>query len=53
LADQLIETERKQEMIMSVLKDIAAKRPDIKNEIVQRLAEISGPSDEAVVIYDA
>jgi predicted metal-binding transcription factor (methanogenesis marker protein 9) len=53
LADQLLETERKQEMIMNVLKDIAATRPDIKNEIVRRLAEISGPTDEAVVIYDA
>jgi predicted metal-binding transcription factor (methanogenesis marker protein 9) len=53
LADQLIETERKQEMIMNVLKDIAATRPDIRNEIIQRLSEISGASDEAVVIYDA
>jgi NADH:ubiquinone oxidoreductase subunit E len=53
LADQLIETENKQEMIMNILKDIAAKRPDIKNEIIQRLAEISGPSDEAVVVYDS
>jgi hypothetical protein len=38
---------------MNILKDVAATRPDIKNEIVRRLAEISGPSDEAVVIYDA
>ena len=53
LADQLIETERKQEMIMNVLKDIASQRPDIRNEIVSRLAEISGPSEEAVVIYDS
>jgi len=53
LADQLIETERKQEMIMNVLKDIAAKRPDIRNEIVERLAEISGSSGEAVVIYES
>jgi hypothetical protein len=53
LADQLIETERKQEMIMNVLKDIAAERPDIRNEIVRRLADISGSSDEAVVVYDS
>jgi len=53
LADQLIETERKQEMIMNILKDIAAKRPDIRNEIVERLAEVSSNSSEAVVIYDS
>jgi hypothetical protein len=40
-------------MIMNVLKDIATNRPDIRNEIVSRLAEISGPSDEAIVIYES
>jgi hypothetical protein len=53
LADQLIETEQKQEMILNILKDVASKHPEIKNEIVSRLSEISGPSDEAVVIYES
>lgn len=52
LAEQLLETERKQELIMDILKDIAANHPHIRNEIMQRLTEISGPTGEAVVIYD-
>jgi NADH:ubiquinone oxidoreductase subunit E len=53
LADQLLETERKQELIMNILKDVAAKHPHIKNEILQRLAEVSGPTGEAVVIHES
>lgn len=52
LADQLLETERKQELIMNILKDIAVKHPAIRNEIMYRLQEISGPQGEAVVIYE-
>lgn len=53
LAEQLLETERKQELIMGILKDIAAKYPTIKNEILQRLAEVSGPTGDPVVIYES
>ena len=53
LAEQLLETERKQELIMNILKDIAAKYPSIKNEILARLAEVSGPQGEAVVVYES
>lgn len=53
LAEQLLETERKQELIMNILKDIAAKHPAIKNEILQRLAEVSGPNGNPVVIYES
>ena len=50
LADQLLETERKQELIMDILKDVAAKHPEIKNEILKRLAEVSGPTGKAVIV---
>jgi hypothetical protein len=53
LAEQLLETERKQELIMGILKDVAAKYPSIKNEILQRLAEVSGPTGDPVVIYES
>lgn len=53
LAEQLLETERKQELIMNILKDIAAKHPHIKTEIMTRLQEVSGPQGEAVVIYES
>ena len=53
LSDQLLETERKQELIMGILKDIASKHPQIRNEIMIRLGEISGPNGEAVVIHES
>lgn len=53
LSDQLLETERKQELIVNILKDIASKHPQIRNEIMTRLAEVSGPQGEAVVIYES
>ena len=53
LADQLLETERKQELLIGILQDVASKYPTIKTEILTRLAEVSGPSGGAVVIYDS
>ncbi len=53
LAEQLLETERKQDLIMGILKDIAAKHPQIRTEIMKRLSEVSGPQGEAVVIYES
>ena len=53
LAEQLLETERKQELIMGILKDIAAKHPQIRTELTMRLSEVAGPTDEAVVIYES
>lgn len=53
LAEQLLETERKQELIMGILKDVAAKHPQIRNEIMLRLSEVSGPTGEAVVIHES
>lgn len=53
LADQLLETERKQELIVGILKDVAANYPQIRNEIISRLTEVSGPNGEAVVVYES
>ena len=53
LADQLLEQERKQELIMNILKDIASEYPSIKNELMRRLAEVSGDQGEAVVIHES
>jgi len=53
LSEQLLETERKQELIMGILKDVASKHPQIKLEILSRLSEVSGPIGEAVVIHES
>jgi hypothetical protein len=53
LTETLLETERKQELLVSILKDIASKYPSIRNEIMQRLSQVSGENGEAVVIYES
>lgn len=51
LGDQLIETERKQEVLMSILRDVTSDCSHCKFEVARRLSEASGKV-EAVVIND-
>ena len=53
LSDQLLETERKQELIMSILKDVSGSCPVCKPKVLSGLAEVSGPQGEAVVIHES
>jgi hypothetical protein len=53
LADQLLETERKQELLMSVLKEVSGSCAVCKSKVLKRLAEVSGPTGEAVVIHES
>ena len=48
IADELAIMERKHEILINILKDIASKHPEIKNEILLRLSELN--RSEAVVI---
>jgi len=40
IAEQIIEMERKQSVLIGILKDVASKHPDIRNEIMIRLSEV-------------
>jgi hypothetical protein len=51
LADQLLETERKQELLMKILAEVSGKCPTCKTQVLSRLAEASGPQGEAVVFH--
>lgn len=53
LADQLIETERKQEVLMGILKEVSGECSVCKPKVLKRLAEASGPTGEAVVIHES
>lgn len=53
LADQLLETERKQELLMDVLKEVSGSCAVCKPKVLKRLAEVSGPTGEAVVIHES
>lgn len=53
LSDQLLETERKQELLMKILTEVSGKCPTCKLKVLDRLSEVSGPNGEAVVIHES
>ena len=53
LADQLFETERKQEVLMKILMEVSGNCSRCKPEVLKRLSEVAGPTGEAVVIYES
>lgn len=50
LAEEMMEIERKQEILMTILKDIAAEHPEIRDKIMGRLSEASKHMNETVTI---
>jgi uncharacterized protein with PIN domain len=52
IASQIAETERKQEVLVGILKEVTASCPKCKLEVAKRLSQITGIV-EAVVIEEA
>jgi len=50
IADQIAETERKQDVLVSILKDVAKDYPDIRKEIMKRLSQITGVVEPIEII---
>lgn len=49
LADQLIEQERKQDILLGILKDVVGNCGHCKIEVARRLAEYGGPGEAVTV----
>lgn len=49
LADQLLEQERKQEILIKILKEVSGECPRCRGEVAKRLAEASGQSEVITV----
>jgi len=52
IASQIAETERKQEILVGILKEVTASCPKCKMDVAKRLSQITGVV-EAIVIQDA
>ena len=50
LAEEMLEIERRQEILMGILKDVAAEHPEIRDKIMQRLSDASQKMNETVTI---
>ena len=52
LAEEMLEIERKQEVLVGILKDIASEYPQIRDEIMRRLSAVSKEREVITVVND-
>jgi len=52
LAEEMMEIERRQEILMNILKDVASKYPEARDEIMRRLSSVSREQEVITVVHD-
>jgi NADH:ubiquinone oxidoreductase subunit E len=52
LAEEMLEIERKQDVLVNILKDIAAEHPEIRDEIMRRLSAVSKEREVITIVHD-
>lgn len=50
LAEEMVEIERKQDVLVGILRDIASQHPEIRNEIMTKLSAVSKDNQVITVI---
>lgn len=52
LAEEMMEIERRQEVLVAILRDIATEYPQVRDEIMRRLSTISKDNEVITVVHD-
>jgi hypothetical protein len=52
LAEEMLEIERKQDVRVNILKDIASEHPQIRDEIMRRLSAVSKDKEVITIVSD-
>lgn len=52
LAEEMIEIERRQEVLVLILKDIASEYPQVRDEIMRRLSSFAKEDEVITVVHD-
>ena len=52
LAEEMIEIEHRQEVLIHILKDIATEHPEIRDEIMRRLSKISKDDEVITIVHE-
>jgi hypothetical protein len=52
LAEEMIEIERKQEVLVGILRDIASSHPEVRDLIMQRLSQIAKDGEVITIVHD-
>lgn len=51
LAEEMLEIERKQDILVNILKDIASEYPQIRDEIMRRLSSVAKEKEVITVVH--
>lgn len=51
LAEEMLEIENKQEILVGILKDIASEHPEIRDKIMRRLSDVSRRQEVITVVH--
>lgn len=52
LAEEMVEIEKKQEILVGILRDIASEHPEVRDLIMQRLSKIARDGEVITVVND-
>lgn len=52
LAEEMLEIERKQDILVGILRDIAAEYPQVRDEIMRRLSSFSANTREVITVVN-
>lgn len=52
LAEEMIEIEERQQILIAILKDIAAEHPQIRDEIMRRLSSATKGGETVTIVHD-
>ena len=52
LAEEMVQIERRQEVLMGILRDIASEYPQIRDEIMRRLSDIAKDNEVITIVHD-
>lgn len=51
LAEEMVEIERRQEVLKSILQDIAAEHPEVRDKIMRRLSDVAREQEVITVVH--
>jgi hypothetical protein len=52
LAEEMIEIENRQQVLVNILKDIATEHPEIRDKIMRRLSDAAKEAEVITVVHD-
>jgi NADH dehydrogenase/NADH:ubiquinone oxidoreductase subunit G len=52
LAEEMIEIEEKQQILVSILRDVASEHPEIRDKIMSRLAQVARKGEVITVVHN-